>query len=232
MMGNTFLRKHPALHAWLQRINTRLALTKAQQYALDVTDDIPRMSTRAVGALLLHLVAKMPPQSMYLNVGVWHGFSLLCPAAGYPDRACIGVDNFSEFGSPRSEFLERWEKIRSHHHAFYDMGYEEYFSSYHKGPIGAYFYDGSHEYVDQRRALELAEPFFVSGTFLIVDDTNWSSARRATEDFIANSTRSYVRLLDIRTAGNGHPTFWNGLMIFCCCSESQAQQSTMCCTST
>lgn len=216
--GNAFLRAHPRWNAALQRWNTSVVLSRKQRRALRALDTIPRMTTWAVGAMLIELASQIPEGSVYLNIGVWHGYSLLCVMAGAPQCPSIGVDNFSEFGGPADAFMPRFAVLKKDHHHFFSMEYQQYFLTTHREPIGLYFYDGSHEYEDQRSALELAEPFFVPGTLIVVDDTNWNHPRRATEDFIAKSPRRYMRMMDVRTACNAHPTFWNGLMVFRCCS--------------
>jgi hypothetical protein len=174
---------------------------------------ITRMSTFAVGALINRAVAAMPQGHSYVNVGTWHGFSLLSGMAGNPDARCTGVDNFSLFGGPREQFLERFERFRTRAHEFHDMGYEDYFANVHEGPVGVYFYDGPHGYEDQLRGLQVAEPFFAEECLLIVDDTNWPAPYDATFDFMAQSEREHTVLLDRRTTDNGHPSFWNGLLI-------------------
>ena len=50
------------------------------------------------------------------------------------------------------------------------------------------------------------------GGFIIVDDTNWESSRKALIDFLS-AHPGYELLYDIPTTGNCHPTFWNGLMV-------------------
>lgn len=175
---------------------------------------IPRMSTFAVAAILNRAVALMPPGTAFVNVGVWHGFTLLAGMAGNPERRCIGVDNFSEFGGPKDAFLPRFARLRSANHAFHEMDYAAYFAQQHDGPIGVYLYDGEHGYENQRRGLETAERFFAPGCVILVDDTNLPEPRRATLDFIAAQPGRYRLLLDRRTSSNGHPTFWNGLLVF------------------
>jgi hypothetical protein len=48
---------------------------------------------------------------------------------------------------------------------------------------------------------------------VLVDDTNAADPRRATYDFIKARPGKYRVLLDRRTATNGHPTWWNGLIV-------------------
>ena len=174
---------------------------------------IPRMSTFAIGAMINWGVSRMPDDQVFVNVGVWNGFTLLAGMIGNSNKACIGVDNFSQFGGPRDDFHARFERYRSLRHRFYDMDYSEYFSAFHKGPIGVYIYDGDHTYENQLRGLQLAEPFFVEGCLIFVDDTNWPEPRQATLSFIDQNPHEYRIVFDAGTSGNGHPTFWNGVMV-------------------
>jgi hypothetical protein len=155
----------------------------------------------------------MPTGQSFVNVGVWNGFTFLTGSASNPDRTCIGVDNFSESGGPREAFGERFERLAGPNHRFYEMDYRDYFSNKHSGPIGVYLYDGEHSYDNQWRGLEIAEPFFADDCVVVVDDTNWEEPHAATLDFLEASRRDYTVLLDRGTAGNGHPTLWNGIMV-------------------
>ena len=175
--------------------------------------DIPRMSTFAIGAMINRGVFEMPDNCSFVNVGVWHGFSLLSGIIGNPDKKCVGIDNFSEFGGPREAFLERFNRYKSMNHCFYEMDYEEYFSEVHKDSIGFYLYDGCHTYTDQMKGLQLAEPFFSNNCIILIDDTNWDNPRKGTLDFISQSSNTYKILLDKTTCRNGHLTLWNGIMI-------------------
>lgn len=174
---------------------------------------IPRMSTFAIGAVINRAVALMPPHAAFVNVGVWNGFTFLVGMAGNAGQRCVGVDNFSEFGGPREAFLSRFTRRRSPRHAFHEMDYRKYFAERHEGPIGVYLYDGEHSYDNQLRGLETAERFFAPGCVIVVDDTNLPDPRRATMDFVGARPGQYRVLLDRTTSGNGHPTFWNGLLV-------------------
>jgi hypothetical protein len=186
----------------------------AVRRALRPMCELRRMSTFALGAILNQGVRSMPPSAAFVNVGTWHGFSLLAGMAGNPDRRCIGIDNFSAFAGPREAFMERFQQHRTPAHRFFDMDYEEYFATQHEDPIGVYFYDGDHAYEHQVRGLEIAERFFTDDCIVLVDDTNRLAPHKATLDFIAQSEREYEVLLDVQTAERRHPTFWNGLMAF------------------
>lgn len=174
---------------------------------------LPRMSTFAIGAIINRAVAELDASQSFVNVGVWHGFTFFSGLAGNAAKRCIGVDDFSHRGSPREKFLSRLERWGSDSHTFHEVGFREYFQNVHTGSIGAYVFDGPHTREDHRDALELAEPYFADGCIVVMDDTNWSQVREATEEFIEQSPRTYETLLDVRTPGTGHPTFWNGVMV-------------------
>lgn len=203
------------LNIGLELMNTRLPeRRKEMQAKLYEILKLPRMSTFAIGAIINKGVSEMSPDSSFVNVGVWHGFTLLAGLAGNSEKTCIGVDNFSEFGGPRDGFLEEFNKRKSSNHHFYDMDYRKYFSGRHSGKIGVYLYDGEHSYENQLEGLRIAEPFFSEDCRVLVDDTNWEEPRRATLDFIAGSRYKYQILLDQSTGQNRHPTLWNGLFVF------------------
>ncbi|WP_276354231.1 class I SAM-dependent methyltransferase [Cohnella caldifontis] len=168
---------------------------------------VPKLSTFGLAAIINRAVSQMPKEQAYVNVGVWHGFSFLAGMIHNPDKKCIGIDNFTQFGSPRDEFLARFNKYKSDNHYFYDMDYVDFFRSF-QDRIGFYFYDGEHSYENQLKGLQLAEPFFAKDCIVMVDDTNWEAPRRATLDFVSASPYQYSVLLS-----ESHPTFWNGVMI-------------------
>ncbi len=95
--------------------------------------DVPRFSTIAVGAIINYGVRNLEKGQSFVNVGVWNGFTYLAGMMNNPGKNCVGIDNFSEFGGPRQQFLERFNKMRSQNHFFYDMDYEKYFSEIQEG---------------------------------------------------------------------------------------------------
>ena len=95
--------------------------------------DVPRFSTIAVGAIINYGVRNLEKGQSFVNVGVWNGFTYLAGMMNNPEKNCVGIDNFSEFGGPRQQFLERFNKMRSQNHFFYDMDYEKYFSEIQEG---------------------------------------------------------------------------------------------------
>lgn len=174
---------------------------------------IRKMSRLSNAAVLNLAVSEMSEGDAFVNVGVWHGFTLLAAMAGNDERTCVGVDNFSEFGGPRDQFLERFHERRSRAHRFHDQDYEDFFAAGLAEPLGVYLYDGEHSFENQYRGLLVADPFYADDAVVIVDDTNLDRARDATLKFASDSRLDWSVVFDRRTAGRKHPTLWNGLMI-------------------
>lgn len=185
----------------------------AIQPAIRSLYQMPKMSSYAIGAIINRTVSRLPAGQSYVNVGVWNGFSFLAGLVNNPHKICFGVDNFSEFQGPREAFMYRFNRHKGPAHRFFDMDYQTYFLHIHKSPIGCYFFDGPHDYANQLLGLQHAEPYMAEGCIILVDDTNWPEPRQATIDFMTKRPGHYKLVLDVTTACNGHPTYWNGLMI-------------------
>ncbi len=209
-----FARLLDRLNLSLEITNTRLPeYEQAIKQALHPLCKIPKMSSFAIGALINQGVKSIELDEAFVNVGVWNGFTFLCGLLNNPDKRCIGIDNFSEFGGPRDAFLKRFQHCRSVRHEFYDQDYRDFFGTHSELKIGFYIYDGEHSYANQLRGLQLAEPYFSENCLILVDDTNVEAARQGTLDFMAQSRLEYRIIVDQKTCRNCHPTWWDGVML-------------------
>lgn len=178
---------------------------------------VQSMSTIAIAYIIHELTKFLEPSEVYLNIGVWKGYSFLAGVLN-KEVTSIGVDNFSQFGGPRDEFMKNYEYLCHKKSSFFDMSYETYLETIHQAKIGLYFYDGAHDYKSQLESLTRAESFFAKNTVILVDDTNNPAPRNATLDFIKSRHGKYEILMDQFTTGNSHPTYHNGLMIIRKCN--------------
>ena len=213
--GIKFKHVQPMDSAWELEAKNVIVPSKSIPGLANQLCDVPKMSTFAIGCLINKAVHDLPKGQCYVNVGVWHGFSFLAGMLGNPDKKCIGIDDFSEFGGPRLEFRKRYLEARGPNHHFFEMNYQWYFKTMHKpeDKIGFYFYDGAHDYQNQLEGLKIAEPFLADDALVMVDDTNWPDPYKATYDFMEQSMSKWEVILDEKTSGNMHPTWWNGIMV-------------------
>ena len=173
--------------------------------------------TTLAGAYLLHrLVQAMPADRVYLNVGVWHGFSFFAPLIGNPGKTCVGVDHFMEFGQKvgKQEFEELFTRLKRPGAEFYEMDFESFFRGFDR-KIGVYYYDAEHSYASHFKAMALASPHLDVGSYVVIDDVDRIDVYRAIFDFLIQSGefQNYQVVLDLKTASPFHPTWHCGVVV-------------------
>lgn len=174
---------------------------------------LQRMSTYAIGGIINYAVSQMNDLCAYLNVGVWHGYTLFAGMLSNSTKRCVGVDNFSQFDKPEKFFMAQFAALQSTCHEFYTMDYREYLSRVHLGKVGVYLFDGPHDYDSQIQGLELALPHLVQGSIVIVDDTDWKEPYEATMGFLDKHKDEFLLVTRKKGKTQSDPYWWNGLMI-------------------
>ena len=178
--------------------------------------EVESMSTYAMGHLVNQICKNLSSNQLYVNIGCWKGFSLI---AGMIDTSCevIGVDDFSQFGGPREEFFNNFNKYRKENiHKFYEDDYKIFFKNFEKKnkKIDFYFYDGEHSYENQYENLEIANEFLSDGAIIMIDDINFTEVENGSKDFVKKYSSKFEIVKEIKTSNNHcHPSFWNGVMI-------------------
>ena len=181
-----------------------------------VLDAVQGMATENKLVLLNRAVARLAPGEVYVEVGCWQGLSLAGALHGHPAVAAYACDDFSEFGGPRvalNATLARWTapgQVR-----FHDADFRRFLREAPWAParVGAYFYDGGHDFDDQFVALQAMLPHLAADAVVVVDDTNWRHVRAANRLF-AEHARGFELVRDLRTPSAFAPTWWNGLQVY------------------
>lgn len=210
----SLLRRLDAVGISFEFVNTRVP--RGEEYLkarIRPVFTVRKQSTLALAVIINKIVSHLDDDAAFVNVGVLNGFTLFAGMVGNPGKRCVGVDHSERVASPSGPFLRRFRRLRSEHHHFHAVSYEEYFDRVHRGPIGFYLYDADHGYDHQLRNLLQAERFFADDCVVMVDDANAPQVRRATLDFMSRSPHRYETLLDVRTPSDRHLTFWNGTMM-------------------
>ncbi|HET9460518.1 MAG TPA: class I SAM-dependent methyltransferase [Gaiellaceae bacterium] len=164
---------------------------------------------------LLNLAAScLGEGEAYVEVGVFHGASLVAAMLGNERRRFVGIDGFefrdatldgvernlSAFGLPRAELLvgDVFDLVPSG--ALLDVR------------AGVWYYDASHTYEAQLDGLRVAEGLLAPGALVIVDDTDWEQVERAMDDYLAEQPRAR-RILTIEGKDRGFPHWWEGMQV-------------------
>lgn len=158
--------------------------------------------------------------SRYLEIGTWKGSSV-CSAMCNNNASIVCIDNFSQFGSPKSEFLINFNQFIGNNNALFIENdcYNVDISSLPKFNI--YMFDGDHSYSSQFNALTHYYHAMDDIFIYIVDDWNWSDVRNGTNDAIKHLNLDILYKKEIRlTFDNSHTpsdiaqsSWWNGIFI-------------------
>ena len=123
----------------------------------------------------------------YLEVGCYHGSTLIAAAYRNPRLWALGVDNFSQMhdelnsrGGPREQITDHIRRLAPHvrfvESDFRDVNPEAL------PLLDCFLYDGEHDRRSQAEAVVRFAPRFGPECLLLVDDWNFDDAREGTYD--------------------------------------------------
>jgi len=156
----------------------------------------------------------------YLEIGTYHGKSLISAILGNPLRPVFACDNFSEFDVNSLEItranLARYGLLERV--TFYDCDFLQVFAAENLPvPIGLYFYDAAHDEESQYQAIKHIEPFLSDEALVLVDDWRFASdsgsfAKTATLRAMSESRYRWQLLYELPARFNGDlAMWWNGV---------------------
>jgi hypothetical protein len=144
----------------------------------------------------------------YLEIGSWQGSTAAAALYGNSVKA-LCIDNWSQFGGPKSAFFANIERVRSQSPAV-DFRFIE--SDFRRmdytslGRFNIFLFDGPHEELDQYDGIMAARSALDESFVLIVDDWNWRQVRLGTFRAIRDARYSIASSIEIRTTlDNSHP---------------------------
>jgi beta-1,4-mannosyl-glycoprotein beta-1,4-N-acetylglucosaminyltransferase len=160
------------------------------------------------------------PDARYLEIGTWKGSSV-CFAMYGNHAKTVCIDNWSEFGGPRDEFLSNFEKYKGDNDASF-IEQDCFQVDTTKLPkFNIFMYDGNHTTESHYKALlhyyNCLDDIFI----FIVDDWNWECVRQGTLEAIKALNLKVLYKKELRlTWNNEHTpqpqakdTWWNGIYI-------------------
>jgi len=182
----------------------------------NVLKQVPGMATENKLALLNAAVGALGENEVYVEVGCYKGASIVGAATGNPHARIFACDNFSQFDGVAEALRHTLDAHTAPGQVtFHDLDFRSFFinAPWRPARIGAYFYDGGHSFRDQYDGVALALPWLADDAVIIVDDTNKRAARSANQ-LVARAVSGFELILDLRTAGNHSPTWWNGIQVY------------------
>jgi hypothetical protein len=154
----------------------------------------------------------------YLEIGTWKG-STICSAMVGNQATVLCIDNWSEFGGPKNEFIKNFTKYKGNNKA--EFLEQDCFTVdvNELNKFNIYMYDGEHSYNSHYKALthyyDVLDEIFI----FIVDDWNWKQVRDATIDSINSLKLDIIWQKEIKLDNNNETTsnkltWWNGIAVF------------------
>ena len=193
----------------------------AENNVSKITNDIIQMDGMS-GTKTRHFYNNLlsTEDARYLEIGTWKGSSV-CSAMCSNKAKVTCIDNWSEFGGPKSEFLVNFQKFKGENEAFFIENdcFRVDVSTLPKFNI--YMYDGNHTNESHFRALLHYYNCLDDVFIFIVDDWNWKDVRDGTMNSIKKLNLKVLYEREIRlTWDNSHTpvsiakdSWWNGIYV-------------------
>ena len=156
------------------------AFQNAENNISKITNDIINMEGMS-GIKTRHFYNNLlnTENARYLEIGTWKGSSV-CSAMCGNKATVVCIDNWSQFGGPKDEFLVNFEKFKGENDATFIENdcYKVDVSLLPKFNI--YMYDGDHTNESHYNALLHYYNCLDDVFIFIVDDWNWEKVRNGT----------------------------------------------------
>jgi predicted O-methyltransferase YrrM len=179
-----------------------------------VANDVENLARENNLALINLAAACLDEGEAYVEVGVYHGASLIAAMLGNEDKQFVGIDSFG-FREATLENVER--NLARYGLEVPEIVVGDAFELVPAGAlgdveVGVWYYDADHSYEAQVEGLRIAEPLLVRGALMIVDDTDWDDVDRAMDDYLTAQPRAR-RILTIDGKSRGAPQWWEGMQV-------------------
>ena len=179
-----------------------------------IVEGVENLATENVLALLNLAASCLGPDEAYVEVGVYHGASLIAALLGNENARVIGIDSFGFRDGSLEKVEQNLERFRVPRP---EILVGDVFELVPSGaldgtPVGVWYYDAAHDYDSQVEGLRIAEPLLAPGALMIVDDTDWERVARAMDDYLAAQPRAR-RILTIEGKEPGSPQWWEGIQV-------------------
>jgi predicted O-methyltransferase YrrM len=179
-----------------------------------VAEEVENLARENNLALINLAAACLGDGEAYVEVGVYHGASLIAATLGNDGTRLVGVDSFVFRDTSLEQVKANFERFDL---AAPEIVVGDAFELVPAGAlgdiaVGVWYYDADHSYEAQIHGLRIAEPLLVPGALLIVDDTDWEDVERAMDDYLAAQPRAR-RILTVDGKDRRAPQWWEGMQV-------------------
>jgi protein O-GlcNAc transferase len=190
----------------------------------DIVEAVPNLACENNLGLVNLAASLLEDGESYVELGTYHGASLIAAMRGNEGRDFVAIDNFS-MGPvsvrDRSNPPVSRAALEANLRRFGASG-----ATIHEGDalelleqgalegrrVGVFYYDAAHSYEAHIRALQLVEPYLSDRALLIVDDSDWEQVGRAIRDYLAAQPQARM-LIEIEGVAADRPWWWEGVAV-------------------
>jgi predicted O-methyltransferase YrrM len=178
-----------------------------------IIEQVENLASENVLALLNLAASCLGPGEAYVEVGVYHGASLIAAMLGNEGRF-VGIDSFGFRGASLEKVERNLERFAAGRPELIVGDAFELVPGGALGDtrVGLWYYDAAHDYDSQVEGLRIAEALLAPGALMIVDDTDWVDVERALADYLEAQPRAR-RIITIDGKDRGFPQWWEGIQV-------------------
>ena len=178
------------------------SFNNAEKYISKITPDIINMEGMS-GIKTRHFYNNLlnKEDSRYLEIGTWKGSSV-CSAMCANKAKVVCIDNWSEFGGPKKDFLINFNKFKGNNEAFFIESDCFKLDITNLPKFNIYMYDGNHTEDSHYKALVHYYNCLDDVFIFIVDDWNWKDVRDGTFNSFKELKLTVLYEKEIRTSNN------------------------------
>jgi hypothetical protein len=179
-----------------------------------IADEIENLARPNNLALLNHAASCLESGEAYVEIGVFHGASLVAAMLDNEHARFVGIDSFEHMGASPADVEASLERFRLPRPELIVGDAFELVPAGALGDVrvGVWYYDAAHDYESQLEGLRMGEPWLAPGALLVVDDTDWERVERALEDYLAGQPLAR-RILTLEGKDRGSPHWWEGMQV-------------------
>jgi hypothetical protein len=197
------------------------SFSNAEQNISKITDDIINLQGMT-GIKTRHFYNNLLSREnmSYLEIGTWKGSSV-CSAMYKNTAKIVCIDNWSEFGGPKDEFLINFNKYKGNNDAIFIESDCFNVDTSILPKFNIYMYDGNHTIDSHYNALKYYINCLHDIFIYIVDDWNWIDVRDGTYKSFKDLNLTILYEKEIRLTSDNSVTpepllssnWWNGIYI-------------------
>jgi protein O-GlcNAc transferase len=179
-----------------------------------IIEQVENLASENVLALLNLATSCLGADEAYVEVGVYHGASLIAAMLGNEEGRFVGIDSFGFRDASLEKVEQNLERFAAGRPELLVGDAFELVPGGALGDtrVGLWYYDAAHDYDSQVEGLRIAEPLLAPGALMIVDDTDWVDVERALADYLEAQPRAR-RIITIDGKDRGFPQWWEGMQV-------------------